>query len=221
MKMITGIIPEQNINVYMHIFSVIKNLNLRSLNKQRWIKPTFDIRKNLGELKKRGYLADSDIDEIWQHVFECLSRRGPDVAISAFPGLLGLNHKGPTLRDEALDFLIYSLWRDNKIYCAGHPNFPAIAEFLTDHEIYSNTASNDPFEFESIRKRVNRTDPNYISDLLLFVSVLCSHDDPLIPQSLGNAYDKRGFLCTLPDDPFLIPPESNPYAIKKRTQKRK
>ena len=113
MKDIGLLIPRQHLKVYRRVYEKIEALNLRSLAKDDWVKPFFDIEDNLRILAARGYLNESDdIPEIKRYIFHCAAKRGPSFLLLSIPDLLSLRHKGPIRRDAALNFLIYALCCD-------------------------------------------------------------------------------------------------------------
>jgi len=215
MKDIGALIPRQHLKVYRHVYEKIEALNLLGLADDRWKKPFDDIEDNLRILAARGYLNESDdIPEIKRYIFHCAAKRGPSFLLLSIPDLLSLRHKGPIRRDAALNFLIYALCYDCRAL-TGKPHYSAIADYLKRAKIYSN-AKNETFAADDLRKRAKRLDESDVSSTVLFASVLCDRDDPLIPPDMAAGYDPRGYLKNLRHDPFDPPPGNNPFSIPKR-----
>ena len=208
------LIPRQHLKVYRRVYEKIGALNLLGLADDGWRKPFSDIEDNLLILVKRGYLNEQDIPEIERYIFHCAAKRGPSFLLLTIPDALSLRHKGPTRRDPALNFLIYALCYDCRAF-TGKPHYSAIADYLNRAKIYSN-AKNEPFDAAALGKRAKRLDKSDVSDTVLFASVLCDHDDPLIPPEIAAGYDSRGYLKSLPHNPFDKLPENNPLSIMKR-----
>jgi hypothetical protein len=214
MKDIGALIPRQHLKVYRRVYEKIEALNLRSLADDRWKKPFDDIEDNLRILAACGFLNKCDIAEIKRYIFTCAAKRGPSFLKLSIPDLLSLRHKGPIRRDAALNFLIYALCYDCRAL-TGKPHYSAIADYLKRAKIYSN-AKNETFAADDLRKRAKRLDESDVSSTVLFASVLCDRDDPLIPPDMAAGYDPRGYLKNLRHDPFDPPPGNNPFSIPKR-----
>lgn len=210
MKDIGAFIPRQHLKVYRRVYEKIGALNLLGLADDGWEKPFYDIEDNLRILVKRGYLNKEDIPEIKRYVFHCAAKRGPSFLLLTIPDALSLRHKGPTRRDPALNFLIYALCYDCRAF-TGKPHYSAIADYLNRAKIYSN-AKNEPFDAAALGKRAKRLDESDVSDTLLFGWFLCDSDDPLIPPEMAAGYDSRGYLKSLPHNPFDLPPKNNPLS---------
>jgi len=208
------LIPRQHLKVYRRVYEKIGALNLLGLADDGWRKPFSDIEDNLLILVKRGYLNEQDIPEIERYIFQFAAKRGPSFLLLTIPDALSLRHKGPTRRNPALNFLIYALSYDCRAF-TGKPHYSAIADYLNRAKIYSN-AKNEPFDAAALGKRAKRLDKSDVSDTVLFASVLCDHDDPLIPPEIAAGYDSRGYLKSLPHNPFDKLPENNPLSIMKR-----
>lgn len=211
MTNIGELIPRQHLKVYRRVYEKIGALNLLGLADDGWRKPFSGIDYNLRILVKRGYLNEKDIPEINLHIHQCVAKRGPSFLLLTIPDALSLRHKGPTRRNPALNFLIYALSYDCRAF-TGKPHYSAIADYLNQAEIYSNEKNHEPFDSDTLRKRAKRLDESDVSDTLLFGWFLCDSDDPLIPPEMAAGYDSRGYLKSLPHNPFDLPPKNNPLS---------
>jgi len=211
MKKIEDYVPEGNLNVYKNIYNRISSINLKQYKLKREKRAIASIERRLQDIFKNEAAIKRIIVNVWKE-FNMDNPRNFAATIAE----IFLKRK----TYEAIDILIYCILKDCKIYSNKY-HWKALLKYFYETELINIDEDDELIVYDcgSLKKRFERLDDKVIEDWLLFYSVFCSNKEPLISADLAKDYDKRGFLNSLNDDPFAIPPPENPLALKNRYMK--
>jgi len=202
MKKIENLIPLENINVYFHLYKVIKG-------NEKKVKDSFNfyhvtegkIRKALGGLVRVKQLTVNHSEEIMSHIHYCIAKKDDLNKIPLDITRQFLSRQGAP-KDWALDVLIFSLVKDCLIY-SRRPGYSAISVFLNRQEIMPPRNKEDGFSDANVSKRYKKIKEEDIKDILIYFDVIHAANqrppgkDPLILLHLAQKYHEDGYLNTL------------------------
>lgn len=130
------LIPAQNIRAYVHIYSLIRAMNLND-PPQEWPKKKIDkINETLDDLRKEGWIDKDGMKIINQRLSKEMSN-GFNFDPKETPRLKAINELRPKGGGRFVDwpkhFIIYALVSDSLYHFQNKPNYAKISDFLSSY----------------------------------------------------------------------------------------
>lgn len=185
------LIPTINTKIYLDFYKRLTKIKIPSAQDNVMLEAfekAGSIRKILEKLRQINCSNKNDIEEIYSHIIRAIvKKQGKEKTLSTIVGIM-TRKRGSFKPDYALQFLIYALVYDLKLY-TGTPHYEVIATFLSKH------LTENIFTYDDVRKRYKEIKPNDIKDILPALELLISNYPNPYFSSLPKNY--RGFLNLL------------------------